>query len=544
VSPRQSVTWLSSRLLEYPSTYQCKYICLSVCLSVCLAVSTPLQLCPEYPPSPHLTFSATSSPSKSPFLIPSSISPFPLLFPHSLLYFPIPSSISSFPPLFPHSLLYFLIPSSTSSDQFTTGWDRDLDSDLGAEHLAIRSRGGTRKSETRKPPSLRLIELFNLNCSMRYSANGVYRHTNTVIAFYLQVKLLYDIVYAQQPSISTSVEKVSESTGGMRAVVTRGGPLDLGFHHADPHRLKMTVEMYVSFNIKGGMAAFQGDSLCLMMRALGSTESGPVSKLLSGTRTTLESLRVHGVVWSMYVDKEGCLCWTMGGSPGKGGVKGTENTVRSPPGSVCLADAVTSDGEEDRSACVWTHVVAVVDSSSNYEQETSQKGPSTASVTLYINSERAAGGTVQVPPLKDSDLAAPGVLYVCPCLPAGSRMTELRVVRSSLLLSSPFFSALLCFTFVWLDMCGRYLRRCIVTRRQAGRPIPILFYPAYPFLFFHLSLLTQLPPTGLLRITTLPCTSLLCCALLCCAPRRLLTCHSTLLHSVPYLLSPDTTSSL
>jgi hypothetical protein len=250
------------------------------------------------------------------------------------------------------------------------------------------------------------------------------------------VKLLYDIVYTQQPSISMGVEKVTESTGGMRALVTRGGPLDLGFHHTDPHRLKMTVEMYVSFNIKGGVASFQGDSLCLMMRTLGSSESGPGSKPQSGTRTTLESLRVHGVVWSMFVDKEGCLCWTMGGSPGKGGVKGTESTVRSPPGSVCLVDAVTSDGEEDRSACVWTHIVAVVDSSSNYEQETSQKGPSTASVTLYINSEKAAGGTVQVPPLKDSDLAAPGVLYICPCLPAGSRMTELRMVRHTFILFS------------------------------------------------------------------------------------------------------------
>ena len=252
------------------------------------------------------------------------------------------------------------------------------------------------------------------------------------------MKLLYDIVYAPLPSIS--IEKATESTAGMRAVVTRGGSLDLGFHHTDPHRLKMTVEMYVSFNIKGGMAAFQGESLCLMMRTLGSSGSDPGSKLLSGTRTLLESLRMHGVMWSMFVDKEGCLCWSMG-SPGKGGVKGTESTLRSPPGSVSLIDAVTSDGEEDRSACVWTHIVAVVDSSSNYEQESLQKGPSSASVTLFINSEKAASGSVQVPPLKESDLAAPGVLYVCPCVPAGSRVTELRVVRHSFLL---LCSALLC----------------------------------------------------------------------------------------------------
>lgn len=246
------------------------------------------------------------------------------------------------------------------------------------------------------------------------------------------MKLLYDMVYAPLPSIS--IEKAIESTAGMRAVVTRGGSLDLGFHHTDPHRLKMTVEMYVSFNIKGGMAAFQGESLCLMMRTLGSSESDPGSKLLSGTRTRLESLRMHGVMWSMFVDKEGCLCWSMGGSPGKGGVKSTESTLRSSPGSVSLVDAVTSDGEEDRSACVWTHIVAVVDSSSNYEQESLQKGPNSASVTLFINSEKAASGSVQVPPLKESDLAAPGVLYVCPCVPAGSRVTELRVVRHSLIL--------------------------------------------------------------------------------------------------------------
>ena len=282
------------------------------------------------------------------------------------------------------------------------------------------------------------------------------------------MKLLYDIVYTQHPTIGA--EKVPESTGGMRAVVKRGGPLDLGFHHTDPQRLKMTIEMYVSFNIKGGVSCFQGDSLCLMTRVLGSTESGPGSlKSLPGTRTLLESLRLHGVVWSLYVDKEGCLCWTMGGSPGKIGVKSTENTVKSPPGSVCLVDAVTSDGDgdDDRSACVWTHIVAVVDSCSNYEQESVEKGPSTASVTLYVNSEKAASGTVQVPPLKESDLAVPGVLYVCPCLPPGSRMTELRVVRR--LNCSNVRMRYLC-GVVWCDVV--WFDVSAVTRADCPSPSP------------------------------------------------------------------------
>ena len=290
------------------------------------------------------------------------------------------------------------------------------------------------------------------------------------------MKLLYDIVYAPLPSIS--IEKATESTAGMRAVVTRGGSLDLGFHHTDPHRLKMTVEMYVSFNIKGGMAAFQGESLCLMMRTLGSSESDPGSKLLSGTRTLLESLRMRGVMWSMFVDKEGCLCWSMGGSPGKGGVKSTESTLRSSPGSVCLVDAVTSDGEEDRSACVWTHIVAVVDSSSNYEQESLQKGPSSASVTLFINSEKAASGSVQVPPLKESDLAAPGVLYVCPCVPAGSRVTELRVVRHSFIL---LCSSLPCFVLSCPVLLYEHLHDIFLSYyryTKAASPYPVLYFPS------------------------------------------------------------------
>ena len=145
---------------------------------------------------------------------------------------------------------------------------------------------------------------------------------------------------------------------------------------------------------------------------------------------------------------------------------------------MCLVDAVTSDGEEDRSACVWTHIVAVVDSSSNYEQESLQKGPSSASVTLFINSEKAASGSVQVPPLKESDLAAPGVLYVCPCVPAGSRVTELRVVRHSFIL---LCSSLPCFVLSCPVLLYEHLHDIFLSYyryTKAASPCPVLFFPS------------------------------------------------------------------
>ena len=230
------------------------------------------------------------------------------------------------------------------------------------------------------------------------------------------------------------------STGGLRAVVMRGGPLDLGFHHTDSNRLKMTIEMYVSFSEKGIKASggLKDDNLFLMIRTLGGTESSsssPIKKSLEGSSSLLESLTSTGIMWSLSVDKNGCLIFNIGHN-----LKSTSNTttntmkniIKSGPKCVSFEDVITIDDEdEDRVTPTWSHVVAVIDSSSNYENDNADKWPTTSSVTLYVNCEKVAQGDVTVPLMKEEDLAVPGVLYVCPCLPGGSRMTELRMVRTA-----------------------------------------------------------------------------------------------------------------
>ena len=238
------------------------------------------------------------------------------------------------------------------------------------------------------------------------------------------------------------------STGGLRAVVMRGGPLDLGFHHTDSNRLKMTIEMYVSFSEKGikSSGGLKDDNLFLMIRTLGGSESSsssPIKKSLEGSSSLLESLTSTGIMWSLSADKNGCLIFNMGNNLKSTSNPATstttsansmKNMIKSGPKCVSFEDVITIDDEdEDRVTPTWSHVVAVIDSSSNYENDNTDKWPTTSSVTLYINCEKVAQGDVTVPVMKEEDLSVPGVLYVCPCLPGGSRMTELRMVRTCML---------------------------------------------------------------------------------------------------------------
>ena len=291
---------------------------------------------------------------------------------------------------------------------------------------------------------------------------------NVFFFFSYQTKLLNDVVFSckannEEEKIDTDNQNENEndnetkketknemkyiSTGGLRAVVMRGGPLDLGFHHTDSNRLKMTIEMYVSFSEKGieVSGGLKDDNLFLMIRTLGGTESSsssPIKESLEGSSSLLESLTSKGIMWSLSVDKKGSLIFNMGNikstsNPPTATSTNTntmKNMVKSGPKCVSFEDVITIDDEdEDRVTPTWSHVVAVVDSSSNYENDNTDKWPTTSSVTLYVNCEKVAQGDVIVPVMKEEDLSVPGVLYVCPCLPGGSRMTELRMVRTCML---------------------------------------------------------------------------------------------------------------
>lgn len=224
------------------------------------------------------------------------------------------------------------------------------------------------------------------------------------------------------------------STGGMRAIVTRGGPLDLGFHHTDSNRLKMTIEMYVSFSEKGiKLSGIKDENMFLMIRTLGCTESSssssPKKNSMESSSSLLESFTAPGVMWSLSVDKNGSLIFSMGNNL-KSPSNSMNNAVKSASKCVSFEDIISlDDDDEDRITPTWSHIVAVVDSSSNYENENTDNWPLKSSITLYVNGEKVAQDDVDVPALKEEELSVQGMLYVCPCLPGGTRITELRMVR-------------------------------------------------------------------------------------------------------------------
>ena len=266
------------------------------------------------------------------------------------------------------------------------------------------------------------------------------------------MKLLYDLVYSYPSQPKQTDQNNFTSTGATRVVLTRGGPLDVGFYHTDPNRSKMTIEMYVCFDSKYGFKAGRTDNTCLMMRTLGrGTEDrkGPKCDSTSSS-SLLEFLGSPGIVWSLCVGCDGSLQFIMGGRlSGKTGEVASTLTVKSGPGVIGGSGSDSGGGEggegsdnridEDiyRSTSVWYHVVAVIDSSSGMDTDTPHthtssptQYPSAAAVTLYVNSDKVGHGSVVIPFLGETDLSHTGALYVGPCLPWGSRLTELRVVRT------------------------------------------------------------------------------------------------------------------
>ena len=308
-----------------------------------------------------------------------------------------------------------------------------------------------------------------------------------------QVKLLYDLVYANPKKTKLSLDKTENifSTGGMRTVLTRGGPLDIGFHHTDPNRCKMTLEMYVSFGSKYGMKKEKSDSICLAMRTFGQETNDPkgiqnLKKFGTSSSSHLKSLKSFGVMWSLSVDSEGALSFSMvAENKNKSGSENqskkenanennSEYVVKTGPGSIIVNNTNISknknrdnesgnknenDNENENVnenddmnmntslSAVWYHIAIVIDSNLNdIDNDNSNNNnnnntntnndnnidryPTSANISLYINSDKVASGHVTIPSIKESILDLPGCLYICPCLPVGSRVTELRVVRT------------------------------------------------------------------------------------------------------------------
>ena len=179
---------------------------------------------------------------------------------------------------------------------------------------------------------------------MHFSSLDYFLNIKPIIIALNQVKLLNDVVFSCKPR--NEEEKYEDkdddknddqneskndnknenkndmkyiSTGGMRAIVTRGGPLDLAFHHTDSNRLKMTIEMYVSFSEKGiKQTGIKNENMFLMIRTLGCTESSssssPKKNFMESPSSLLESFTASGVMWSLSVDENGCLVFNMGNS--------------------------------------------------------------------------------------------------------------------------------------------------------------------------------------------------------------------------------------
>ena len=267
------------------------------------------------------------------------------------------------------------------------------------------------------------------------------------------------------------------STGGMRTVLTRGGSLDLGFYHTDPNRCKMTLEMYVNIGRKYGTKNEKQDNICLAMRCLGGKKDeikgrNNVQKTISNTSSLLESLKSTGVVWSLSVDYQGALSFIIGNENNDENKNENKNIIKSSLGSINLNnfdnskndnnenDDQNNDNENEddnenendnndmnRASASWYHIVLVIDSTSNFNNIENDipniknnNNATRASVSLFVNSERVAIGEISVPPINEDILALPGCLYIGPCLPVGSRITELRVVRYSFLFFSIFVS--------------------------------------------------------------------------------------------------------
>lgn len=72
----------------------------------------------------------------------------------------------------------------------------------------------------------------------------------------MQVKSLYDVVFLDSHEANKAVPAAGAATTsrtpmkGLRTVIGRGGPMDLGVDHAEIERSRFTVELWVKYDLE------------------------------------------------------------------------------------------------------------------------------------------------------------------------------------------------------------------------------------------------------------------------------------------------------
>ena len=172
----------------------------------------------------------------------------------------------------------------------------------------------------------------------------------------------------------------------MRAIVGRGGPLDVGLFHSEAERSKFTFEIW------------------LLREDLSVEMDNPV--VIARRQVLLKPNELRPSIWTLYISKDGKLCFQFDKIP--------NFEVSSDAGSINLGP--TSDVD----FALWNHVALVLDSDC---------GDSTAEVEteirLFINGSMKGRGRT-TPPLYSEPEIISTMLLFCPDL-WGWRFTELRL---------------------------------------------------------------------------------------------------------------------
>lgn len=210
-----------------------------------------------------------------------------------------------------------------------------------------------------------------------------------------KVKSLYDVIFVENVINNHSVN--NNPCNGMRVVVGRGGPLDIGLYHSDIYRSKVTIELNVYFDDMGDQNIRPSNS-----------------ELLS--RQTTDSDGNNSKIWSISADNFGALHFSF--SPNHEN-RNEDNTISSPQNMICM-------GLTDSDVVSWTHIAIIIDSSDILiDSKSSSIYSSFANVTIYINGEIINQEKLSIPEFSESRLASTNI-FVGPDLAANWRLTELR----------------------------------------------------------------------------------------------------------------------
>lgn len=195
-----------------------------------------------------------------------------------------------------------------------------------------------------------------------------------------KVKSLYDLVIGA--AAATGLSGL-----GLRCMVARGGPLDVGMCHSDPDRCRFTLEVCL-YKIEGSKTA--------------ASSVVATRRLLSATGDSSDP------IWTLSVDSQGSLNFKFDKNPSEMIMSG-EKTVNMGP-------------TDDVEVSVWNHVALVIDAG---EFDDLAAAPSSAHVFMYVNGALLVDKIISIPSYQEDELEKT-LLLVCPDM-IGWRMTELRL---------------------------------------------------------------------------------------------------------------------